>query len=373
MKKLLLINVLLVSQVQAQIFASSPLTNQFNATQDQMTHAKSVANYAAMSFNAYWGPQKDPTDGWKLAPRVVDFEPLSKGFNYQVYKKYQNGKLVEVSIAYRGTDMINPFKRDSDSKEWAGGPQYVDAVAVAKNTYSKYSQFNIPITTTGHSLGGGLAQAAAFFIPNAKAVVFNTSPLDLAGVRQGILDLFADGRSEEVKRIFGTNELPLGTGALLVTPYLPSPTQFTSETHEILTGIASGGRGTRYNFTKALPFTAHGVEVGFSAMVDGLAILANPSNPSPFIYFPNINSNLNLKPAENVNSFGEPSIVNSRFNGAYSVPFGTNVSVVRYDNLRFDADGTTAKFTAFNALGQTSNAARNGASILGRKPAYAVH
>lgn len=381
MKKLLLINVLLVSQVHAQSVANStpsmpkevpppPLTTQLNATQVQMKHAKSVASYAVMSFNAYTDQvYREPIDNWKLAKTVDNFQPLSSGFGYQIYEKSVNGKLLEVSIAFRGTDNRNPLDPTNDLKEWLGGPQYVDAVVVGKAIAERYRSSNIPITTTGHSLGGGLAQAAAFYIPNAKAVVFNTTPMDIAGVRQGVIDLLEDGRAAQLRGIFGVDDqflqsLARAVGAILVPPYTPSRTEFTSETGEMLTSLARGGQGVQFNFTYGSPFRQHGVEYGLSAMVDGLTRLANPQPLSPPIYIPNINTNFNIRPSEKVNSFGEPSIVSSRFNGAYSVPFGASISVVRYDNLRFDQDGTTAKFTATNSQGQTSSAARNGASIV---------
>lgn len=369
MKKLLLINVLFVSQVQAQNFANSTpalslatqIVNRSNATQSQISDAKSVAPYAAMSLNAYGNTQKNTTENWVPVPKSSNFQPFSTAFDYQVYEKYQNSKLVEVAIAFGGTDTLG------DVVQWLGGPQYVDAVALAKDTYTKYSQFNVPITTTGHSMGGGLAQAAALFIPNANAVVFDTSPVVLNGVNNGVRTLLGQGKSAQLQNIFG-GDLQINrdvTGITEVRFQPPNPlssTKFVSETGEILTGVF-GGNGTQYNFTNANPITAHKSARGFSLLVDGLSNLANP-NLSPSIYVPNSNNNFNLRPSENVNSFGEPSIVSSRFNGAYSVPFGANVSVVRYDNLRFDADGTTAKFTASNALGQTSNAARNGASIV---------
>lgn len=376
MKKLLVINLLLASQAQAQNFSNSTpalslatqIVTRENATQKQISVAESLVPYAVQSSNAYTDLvyREEPTGNWKLAKTVDNFQPLSTGFGYQIYEKRQdgnpNGKLLEVSIAYRGTD-----PGFEDIKEWLGGVQYVDAVAVAKDTYAKYAQYNVPITTTGHSMGGGLARAAALFIPNANAVVFDTSPVVLIGVNIGVRILLGQGKSAQLQSIFGS-DLQINrdvTGITEVRFQPPNPlssTKFISETGEILTGVF-GGTGTQYNFTNANPVTAHKSARGFSLLVDGFLNLAN-RNLRPSIYVPNFNNNFNYRPSENVNSFGEPSIVSSRFNGAYSVPFGTSISVVRYDNLRFDQDGTTANFTASNAQGQTSSATRNGASIV---------
>lgn len=76
-------------------------------------------------------------------------------------------------------------------------------------------------------------------------------------------------------------------------------------------------------------------------------------------------------PQAAVSANGQPVVINSKFNGAYSTPYGSGVSTVRYRDLKFGSDGTTANFTAVNAQGQASSAVRNGAGVVGHGQANA--
>lgn len=104
--------------------------------------------------------------------------PNVSGFKAMVYQDYITGERQYV-LAFGGTDDNNPFT-DGDwvnnVKQALGrqAPQYAEAMKIAKDL-AKDS--NIPkgqLVVTGHSLGGGLASAAAV-VAGAPADTFNAS------------------------------------------------------------------------------------------------------------------------------------------------------------------------------------------------------
>jgi len=125
-----------------------------------------VYQYAIMSSNSYNRDTQVKLPDWNRVKRVVS----SHGFSADIY--ISNNKR-EVVIAFRGTD---------DKKDWKYGNiaidvngQYNDADELFKLVKSEYGQ-NIKITTTGHSLGGGLAIHVSLRNRDVNAFVFNPSP-----------------------------------------------------------------------------------------------------------------------------------------------------------------------------------------------------
>lgn len=138
------------------------------------------APYAIFSNNAYnRGENALPLpEGWTENGKYRS-ESHDDGFAIAVFEKHENGRLVEVSVAFRGTDGLSdwinqnlfPFHRE----------QVPTAVQQFKEIQTDYKKQNVKITATGHSLGGGLAVHMSFTNPHIDAIVFNSSPITKAG------------------------------------------------------------------------------------------------------------------------------------------------------------------------------------------------
>ncbi len=122
--------------------------------------------YAIMSSNAYNRDTQIKLPNWNRVKRFI----TSHGFSADIY--LSNNKKESI-IAFRGTD---------DPKDWRYGNidinidgQYNDADELFKWVKNKYGQ-NIKISTTGHSLGGGLAIHVSLRNKDVDAFVFNPSP-----------------------------------------------------------------------------------------------------------------------------------------------------------------------------------------------------
>jgi pimeloyl-ACP methyl ester carboxylesterase len=125
--------------------------------------------YAQMSVNAY-----DDEDRYDLGPavRTIENAPNNElGFAYSIFEHRRAGGL-EVVIAFRGTE----FRTTED---WIDGNLFArqnpQGLALYDRIRARYDP-DVPITVTGHSLGGGIAIQVSLERPNVKAYVFNTSP-----------------------------------------------------------------------------------------------------------------------------------------------------------------------------------------------------
>ncbi len=159
-----------------------PLTSkQIQKNSNLAEEAVHLAPYAIMCNNAYArGEYFIPlSEGWKEIPELRKELP-NVGLALAVFEKYENTKLTEVVVAFRGTDgMIDwmqnfiPFRRIQ--------------VAPASEDFERilrlYENQGPKITATGHSLGGGLALHMSFKYPNIDAIVFNSSPVTKAGLK----------------------------------------------------------------------------------------------------------------------------------------------------------------------------------------------
>lgn len=101
----------------------------------------------------------------------------SHGFNYTVYDKRNGaGKLERRVIAFRGTDA-------NQLTDWVYGNlsntqrnQGVELYKLERDKLDAEGGKAIPITTTGHSLGGAIAIQVSLENEGVDAYVFNTSP-----------------------------------------------------------------------------------------------------------------------------------------------------------------------------------------------------
>lgn len=111
--------------------------------------------------------------------REIPIDPAllstSNGFDAAIYQNDQ-GQYV---VAYRGTDnwgLANPGDADDNGLQGLGFQtgQYSDAIALAQRAEHVFGDGNVVVT--GHSLGGGLASAAAL-ATGASGVTFNAAGL----------------------------------------------------------------------------------------------------------------------------------------------------------------------------------------------------
>lgn len=127
--------------------------------------------YAIMSSNAYENKPQISIPGWERINRV---EKKQHGFSADIYLSDDKKSVV---IAFRGAD---------DKKDWRNANfdiniegQYSDADSLFGAVLKEYG--NKKITTTGHSLGGGLALHVSLANQDVDAFVFDTTPRIFAG------------------------------------------------------------------------------------------------------------------------------------------------------------------------------------------------
>jgi hypothetical protein len=127
--------------------------------------------YAQLSANAYG------TEDFKLPANIVLIRPSendSIDFAASVYERRDGDQTSEIVVAFRGTEGF---------LDWLFGNllglQNDRGVELVKSI--KNARPGIPITVTGHSLGGGIATQVSLDVENVNSYVFNTSPRFLSG------------------------------------------------------------------------------------------------------------------------------------------------------------------------------------------------
>jgi hypothetical protein len=139
--------------------------------------------YAQMSNNTYGqAGDKYDSDGndFVLPPKytVEHFGNSDFGFAYSIYKNVEENRLLEVIIAFRGTEGLADF--DDVYFGNIRGKQNPLAIELYKEVRSGLDESgdaNVPIVLTGHSLGGGLAIHTAINVAGEiPYYVFNSSP-----------------------------------------------------------------------------------------------------------------------------------------------------------------------------------------------------
>lgn len=137
--------------------------------------SKEIYPYAIMSTNAYDRKRQISIPGWE---RIKRAEKKQHGFGADIYLSDDKKSVV---IAFRGTD---------DKKDWRNANldtniegQYSDADSLFSMVLKEYGDKKI--TTTGHSLGGGLALHISLANHGVDAFVFDTTPRIFAGNNYG--------------------------------------------------------------------------------------------------------------------------------------------------------------------------------------------
>jgi len=125
---------------------------------------------------------------WEDIPAISqpeDWRFEIAGLSYEIWEKKEDADQVVVALVFRGTDdavdwwtnlrwvtRYAPFVRDQYMQVQSLTPLLV------KSIQERHSGRNIRIVTTGHSLGGGLANQAAYISAHIKEVfTFDSSPV----------------------------------------------------------------------------------------------------------------------------------------------------------------------------------------------------
>jgi RHS repeat-associated protein len=141
---------------------------------------------ALMAAHAYGGGNVKLSGGWKVsnAGKGIGYINADTGFKSALYERTVSGK-TEYTYATGGTDLtsVKDWKNNA-TQEFGLSEQYDQSVKNAgdlKNVLPKGAE----LTFTGHSLGGGLAEANAI-ITGDKAITFNAAGVSIftSGVSQ---------------------------------------------------------------------------------------------------------------------------------------------------------------------------------------------
>ena len=139
----------------------------------QVAQAYRNFEYALMANNTY---RNNPAIELFTIPRWTHksrMESIS-GLGLDVYHRYDhNSSLVEIAIAYEGTNFTSIADWQYNFSLTTPA-QFKEALEHAQTVRVTYPE--LPITVTGHSLGGGLALNISMHISNIRAVAFNSSP-----------------------------------------------------------------------------------------------------------------------------------------------------------------------------------------------------
>jgi hypothetical protein len=189
--------------------------------------------YAQLSSDVYNEP---PLFVIPSVTRLELTEDDGIGFGYGLYRRTNGDGPDDLIIAFRGTDF-------SQREDWAYGnivPLHNQrGLAVFRRIRDAHP--GLPITVTGHSLGGGIATYVSLVEPVAQSVVFNSSPRFRAP-RDAVVNkrtsIVEYGEVLKATRIFGreADQLYMSIGCTRGNPVRQHKMRLLAE---CLTGIAA--------------------------------------------------------------------------------------------------------------------------------------
>ena len=136
---------------------------------------------AAYIADHVYGKTDDLIGGWKL----YYMNSISNGLQYGIYQREMKNGEIEYVLAFAGTNDLKDVQQDI-SQFIGTGPasQYGNAVSLGQRFASLYD--GCEKTIVGHSLGGGLATAAAMST-DIPAITFNPAAMtELTKAKLGI-------------------------------------------------------------------------------------------------------------------------------------------------------------------------------------------
>lgn len=131
--------------------------------------------FAMISSNVYRSPLDKPIFNVIGIAEPVRYESKS-GLAAEVYRVYKSENLNEIIIAFKGTDFSSLRDWGSNFSVYFEPDQYREARILTRALVDEARKSNAKVTTTGHSLGGGIALNMSFLFDGVNAVAFNTSP-----------------------------------------------------------------------------------------------------------------------------------------------------------------------------------------------------
>src|SRR5690349_3912834 len=139
------------------------------------------SEWAAFAYDAYRQSSANAiqVEGWSRH-QALSRPKRGAGFDGSVFLKVNEFARAEIVISFRGTDSPGfvdyPFGNIPAAAGYDWGQIY-KAIELVADTMNEYP--GVPISFTGHSLGGGLASLMATFF-NVPAYTFDTAPFELS-------------------------------------------------------------------------------------------------------------------------------------------------------------------------------------------------
>jgi hypothetical protein len=138
--------------------------------------------YAQMSQNAY-EDKDDYTLPGNIVTRFVSRNDAT-GFAYAVFDRFEDGEPTEVIAAFRGTEFSKPSDWLFGNLTGRQNRRGLIVVKALRKQLDDAGLFDVPISVTGHSLGGGISHYVSQRAIGRerqqvvlRSVVFNNSPV----------------------------------------------------------------------------------------------------------------------------------------------------------------------------------------------------
>lgn len=265
-----------VNYYQKSAGYTGPLTSPGPSSPSQGVLGSKLARFQGVIDAMYAADSSYTTNHYPPGYSILQiFTLVRDGTDAVLYGKMSDdGKPVNLILAFRGTDPSNPNDRRADEQNALGekSQAYVSAALIARLVQKEFP--NTPITISGHSLGGGEA-ALASVATGLPAITFNA-----AGVRPSDYGYSAAAETSQITNynVFGetlttaqnsaqaiVTNVPTALGKQIVVrpvtwPTIPLPT---------ITGI-TGSQPLRFGFSDS-NVGNHGMSAVVPAIINYLS------------------------------------------------------------------------------------------------------